>query len=108
MFVLALTVSQSTACQNLRSVLRGLSGKSEGKLVANVGMTLADVQSRSTLKLATSVHYPSGEEMTAGGARFDFEVAGTGIHGGLPVLLLMTGKHDAKLDTISAGTRRRS
>jgi hypothetical protein len=65
---LVLAVSLSAACQDLRSVLYGLAGKSEGKLVVNVGMTLAEVQSRSTLKLAPSVHYPSGEELTAGGA----------------------------------------
>jgi hypothetical protein len=104
MLLLALAMSLSIACQGLRSVIISLSGKSEGKLVANAGMTLAEVQSRSSLKLASIVHYPSGEELTAGGGRFDFAVAGTAIHfEGCRYYWLMTGKHDVKLDTISVG-----
>jgi hypothetical protein len=93
------------ACDILRSDLNALAGRSEGTLVANMGMTLEEVKGRSTLKLAPSVRYPTGEEMTAGGARFDFEVAGTKIRfEGCKYYWLMTHQAgDSKLETVNVG-----
>jgi hypothetical protein len=102
---LASAILLSAACNILPSGLNALAGKSEGTLVANMGMTLEEVKGRSTLKLAPSVHYPTGEEMTAGGARFDFEVAGTKIRfEGCRYYWLMTHQHgDLKLETVNIG-----
>jgi len=102
---LASAILLSAACNILPSGLNALAGKSEGTLVANMGMTLEEVQGRSTLKLAPTVHYPTGEEMTAGGARFDFEVAGTKIRfEGCRYYWLMTHQHgDSKLETVNIG-----
>ncbi len=102
---LASAILLSAACNILPSGLNALAGKSEGTLVANMGMTLEEVQGRSTLKLAPTVHYPTGEEMTAGGARFDFEVAGTKIRfEGCRYYWLMTHQHgDLKLETVNIG-----
>ena len=102
---LASAILLSAACNILPSGLNALAGKSEGTLVANMGMTLEEVKGRSTLKLAPTVHYPTGEEMTAGGARFDFEVAGTKIRfEGCRYYWLMTHQHgDLKLETVNIG-----
>jgi hypothetical protein len=102
---LASAIILSAACDIVRSDLNSLAGKSEGTLVANMGMTLEEVRGRSTLKLAPSVHYPTGEEMTAGGARFDFEVAGTSIRfESCRYYWLMTHQHgDLKLETVNIG-----
>ena len=103
--LLAAATLLSAGCDILRSDLNGLSGRSEGTLMANMGMTLEEVQGRSTLKLAPSVRYPTGEQMTAGGARFDFEVAGTKIRfEGCRYYWLMTHQHgDSKLETVNVG-----
>jgi hypothetical protein len=54
--------------------------KSTGTLIANVGMPLEAVEARSTLKLVPDKRMNhDGSRMTAGGAVFDFEVAGTGL-----------------------------
>jgi hypothetical protein len=104
--VLVCVVSLLIGCDILRSDLRRLAGKSDGTLVANIGMPLAEVQGHSTLQLAASVHYPTGEELSAANARFDFEVAGTNIRfPGCRYYWLMTGEHNnARLNMISVGT----
>ena len=55
---------------------------SDGRLVANVGMPLDEVQQRSTLKLAEPNGQPDANGATAIAAEskaFDFELAGTGL-----------------------------
>jgi len=68
-----------SGCDIFREAYYQRTGKSEGTLVANIGMPLEEVKRRSTLKLAQGFHAPSGEVETAEQAVFDLELAGTGV-----------------------------
>jgi hypothetical protein len=55
-------------------------GKSEGALVANVGMTLDEVRQRSSIQLPDAIDSKlTGEHLVIGSPVFDFEIAGTAI-----------------------------
>lgn len=65
-----------SAARQLRALMLG---RSQGRLVANVGMTPEDVAQHSTLNIG-EVSKPDLLDQTqfAGGGVFDFEIAGTG------------------------------
>lgn len=79
LLALALVVALSGGCDIVREEYYQRTGKSEGTLVANIGMPLEEVERRSTIKLANAYHDPSGEVVRAGQAVFDLELAGTGV-----------------------------
>ena len=64
-------------CDIFREAYHQRTGKSEGTLVANIGMPLEEVERRSTLKLSNGFHAPSGETEKSAQAVFDLELAGT-------------------------------
>lgn len=99
--LLVLLAASLCGCDIVREEYYQRTGKSEGTLVANIGMSLAEVAQRSTLKLANVFHYPSGGELQSGQAVFDLELAGTGLRfERCRFYWLMTGKDDARLAEI--------
>jgi hypothetical protein len=98
----AFIVAFCGGCDILREEYYQRTGKSEGTLVANIGMSLEEVQKRSTLKLEETFHYPSGESLKAGQAVFDLDVAGTGLRlERCRFYWLHTLKNDSRLDHIA-------
>ena len=76
---LALLVALVGGCDIFREEFYQRTGKSEGTLVANIGMPLEEVERRSTLKLSAGFHAPSGETEKSAQAVFDLELSGTGV-----------------------------
>jgi len=98
----AFVVAFGGGCDILREEYHQRTGKSEGMLVANIGMSLEEVQKRSTLKLSETFHYPSGESLKASQAVFDLEVAGSGLRlERCRFYWLHTLKNDSHLDDIA-------
>ncbi|PYS92007.1 MAG: hypothetical protein DMF64_10650 [Acidobacteria bacterium] len=88
-------------CDIFREAYYQRTGKSEGTLVANIGMPLEEVEKRSTLKLARDFRYPSGEVLKSEQAVFDLELAGTGVRfERCRYYWLQTRKDDSRLDEI--------
>jgi len=100
--VFAFIVVFGGGCDILREEYYQRTGKSEGTLVANIGMPLEEVQKRSTLKLAETFHYPSGESLKASQAVFDLDVADSGLRlERCRFYWLHTLKNDSHLDHIA-------
>ena len=100
--VFAFIVAFCGGCDILREEYHQRTGKSEGTLVANVGMALEEVRKRSTLKLDETFHYPSGESLIASQAVFDLDVAGSGLRlERCRFYWLHTLKNDSRVDDIA-------
>ena len=98
---LALIAALGGSCGIFRESYYQRTGKSEGTLVANIGMPLEDVERRSTLKLADGFHAPSGEVEKAAQAVFDLELAGTGVRlERCRQYFLITRRDDSRLENI--------
>ena len=71
-------------------------GRSQGTVVANLGMTLADAAARSSASLAPAARESlTGSSKSVGQGLFDFEVAGTGLRfENCRYYWLETGSHD--------------
>ncbi len=85
------------------------SGPSEGRLVAAPNMLIADMAKRSTLKLQRNADLPEQDINPlpiAGGANFDFEVAGTGfVISNCKYYFVSNYTHDpARIEAINVGT----
>jgi|GEM_PF-4800058 len=101
-FALASVVVLVAGCDIVREVYYERTGQSEGTLVANIGMTMEEVEKRSTLKLGSTFHYPSGGTLTAQQAVFELELAGTGVRfERCRYYWLEAGKTDARLINIT-------
>jgi hypothetical protein len=102
--VLALTVLAALVggCDIFREAFYQSTGRSEGTLVANIGLPLEEVEKRSTLKLANAFHYSTGEILKSEQAVFDLELAGTGVRfERCRHYWLMTRKDDSRLNDIT-------
>ncbi len=98
---LAFVAALFVGCDIAREAFYQSTGRSEGTLVANIGMPLEEVAKRSTLKLANTFRYPGGEVLQSGQAVFDLELAGTGLRiEHCRYYWLMTRKDDSRLDEI--------
>jgi hypothetical protein len=88
-------------CDIFREAYYQRTGKSEGTLVANIGMPLEEVEQRSTLKLSDGFHAPSGEVQKSAQAVFDLELAGTGVRlERCRQYFLFTRRDDSRLESI--------
>lgn len=90
-----------SGCDILREAYYQRTGKSEGTLVANVGLPLEEVARRSTLKLPRGFSFPGGAVQTSAQAVFDLELAGTGLRlAGCRHYWLTTRKDDSRVEKI--------
>lgn len=85
------------------------SGPSEGRLVAAPGLTIAEMTRQSTLKLQRNADLPEqniNPLPIAGGANFDFEIAGTGfVIPNCKYYFISTYTHDpAHIEAVNVGT----
>lgn len=86
-------------------------GESQGRLVANIGMTLDEVRKRSTPQLPPARHQKlTGSSKIIGNATFEFEIADTGTHfGDCRYYWIETGnKGDQHVRNINVGISSRS
>ncbi|HYX40809.1 MAG TPA: hypothetical protein VE821_03890 [Pyrinomonadaceae bacterium] len=100
--LLALVAALVGGCDIFREAYYQNTGRSEGKLVANIGMPLEEVERRSTLKLSAGFRAPSGTVEKAAQAVFDLELYGTGVRlERCRQYFLFTRKDDSHLDNIT-------
>jgi hypothetical protein len=99
--VLACIVALGGGCDIFREEFYQRTGRSEGTLVANIGMPLEEVERRSTLKLSAGFRAPGGEVEKSAQAVFDLELAGTGVRlERCRQYFLFTRKDDSRLENI--------